>query len=326
MKTKIVYVLVSSDKDYYLEQAFVSMFSLRKYNPRAQIYVVADQDTVESIKSNTIRQKLSAYVDTFVSVEFDKNVGLKERSRFLKTTLRRHVDGDFLFLDTDTVVCGSLSEIDDWNMDLGIVLDLHSPLLEHPYQNGIRQSILNMYKIGIPKGIDYYNSGVMFVKDSVEAHHFFDLWHSNWKSTKDLPMGFRDQQSLIKTEIDLNGFIHPISGDYNCQILGSIQFLHTAKIVHFFNTQWNGQKLSPLFEPSFYYKFKNTGEMDKISEHIIMNCKSSFISPSMPIGFKDMMLWSSSSFGLLRRIEERPLLKAFYNKFIVRMFNFLLKF
>lgn len=326
MKTKIVYVLVSNNTDYYLEQAYVSMFSLKKYNPKAQIYVVADKDTVDGINANSIRKKLSAYVDSFISVDFDKNVGLKERSRFLKTTLRKHIDGDFLFLDTDTVICGSLSEIDNWKIDLGIVLDLHSHLLEHPYQNGIRQNILNMYKIDIPKGIDYYNSGVMFVRDSSETHRFFDLWHSNWKSTKDLPMGFRDQQSLIKTEIDLNGFIHPISGDYNCQVLGSIQFLHTAKIVHFFNTQWNGPKLSPLFEPSFYCKFKDTGKIDEISENIILNCKSSFISPSMPIGIKDMMIWNSSSFNLLRRIDERPFLKTFFNKFIVRMFNLLLKF
>lgn len=66
--------------------------------------------------------------------------------------------------------------------------------------------------------------------------------------------------------------------------------------------------------------------MDEISENIILNCKSSFISPSMPIGIKDMMIWSSYSFDLLRRIDERPLLKTFFNKFIVRMFNLLLKF
>ena len=174
MKTKMVYVLVSNDKDYYLEQAYVSMFSLKKYNPKAQIYVVADQDTVDGIKSNSIRQKLSVYVDSFISVDFDKTVGLKERSRFLKTTLRKHVDGDFLFLDTDTIICDSLSEIDNWNIDLGIVLDLHSHLLEHPYQNGIRQNVLNMYKINIPKGIDYYNSGVMFVRDSFEAERPLD--------------------------------------------------------------------------------------------------------------------------------------------------------
>lgn len=93
----MVYVLVSNDKDYYLEQAYVSMFSLKKYNPKAQIYVVADQDTVDGIKSNSIRQNLSVYVDSFISVDFDKTVGLKERSRFLKTTLRKHVDGDFCF-------------------------------------------------------------------------------------------------------------------------------------------------------------------------------------------------------------------------------------
>ena len=49
MKTKMVYVLVSNDKDYYLEQAYVSMFSLKKYNPKAQIYVVADQEDRKSV-------------------------------------------------------------------------------------------------------------------------------------------------------------------------------------------------------------------------------------------------------------------------------------
>lgn len=316
MKTKIVYVLVSSEKDYYLEQVYVSMYSLKKYNPTAHICMVADAETVEGIRSNEVRSRLATYVDEFIPVPFDGCVSMKERSRALKTSLRRYISSTFLFLDTDTVICGDLSEIDGWHFDLGIVLDLHSHLNHHPYREGVKTSIRNMYHIEIPEGIDYYNSGVMFVKDNEKTHAFFERWHENWSKTKDLPGGFRDQQSLIKTEIDLNGFIYPMSGDYNCQILGSIQYLHTGKILHFFNTQWNGEKLSPLFAPSFYYRFKQTGMMDDESAIIIDNCKSSFVSPSMPIGIKDMEIWNSAEFNMMRKINEKPILKAFLKVFV----------
>lgn len=36
MKTKIIYVLVSNENDCYLEQALVSIYSLRLYNPDAK--------------------------------------------------------------------------------------------------------------------------------------------------------------------------------------------------------------------------------------------------------------------------------------------------
>ena len=45
MKTKIVYVVVSDEHDIYLEQACLSMHSLRLYNPDAMITVVLDKHT-----------------------------------------------------------------------------------------------------------------------------------------------------------------------------------------------------------------------------------------------------------------------------------------
>lgn len=37
MKTKIVYVIISSDDDIYLEQAYISMFSAKYYMPDCHI-------------------------------------------------------------------------------------------------------------------------------------------------------------------------------------------------------------------------------------------------------------------------------------------------
>lgn len=40
MKTKIIYVLVSNENDCYLEQALVSIYSLRLYNPDANLLLL----------------------------------------------------------------------------------------------------------------------------------------------------------------------------------------------------------------------------------------------------------------------------------------------
>ena len=49
MKTKIVYVLVSDEKDLYLEQAWLSVYSLRLHNPTAYVVVLMDDNTERSL-------------------------------------------------------------------------------------------------------------------------------------------------------------------------------------------------------------------------------------------------------------------------------------
>ena len=45
MKTKIVYCIVSNDEDIYLEQAWVSIYTLRRHNPDAEVILLVDKDT-----------------------------------------------------------------------------------------------------------------------------------------------------------------------------------------------------------------------------------------------------------------------------------------
>lgn len=49
MKTKIIYVLVSNENDCYLEQALVSIYSLRLYNPDANLLLLVDEETSLSL-------------------------------------------------------------------------------------------------------------------------------------------------------------------------------------------------------------------------------------------------------------------------------------
>ena len=54
MKTKIIYVLVSNENDCYLEQALVSIYSLRLYNPDANLLLVSSINSIYPLVSDSI--------------------------------------------------------------------------------------------------------------------------------------------------------------------------------------------------------------------------------------------------------------------------------
>ena len=103
MKTKLVYAVVSGEKDPYLSQAFVAVYSGRRYNPNAEILLVVDQDTNDVLEMSL--PNIKKYLDKVIVVNTPSDMSKMHRSRFLKTTLRKNIDGDFLYIDTDTVVC-----------------------------------------------------------------------------------------------------------------------------------------------------------------------------------------------------------------------------
>ena len=52
MKTQIVYVLVSSEKDVFLEELWASVWSLRRYEPDVTVNVIVDELTAIRVKAN----------------------------------------------------------------------------------------------------------------------------------------------------------------------------------------------------------------------------------------------------------------------------------
>ena len=317
MKTKLVYILTSSDKDIFLEQAYVSMFSARQYMPDVHIVLLTDTITYQNIKNDSYRCRLSEYVNEFIPRELSSDYNNTERSRWLKTNMRSLVEGRFLFVDTDTVICGNLSEVDEWNCNIGAVWDFHVPFSLHPLLDYKKRLLKKMYGLDMPTDINYYNSGVMFVNDTEETHRFFDMWHTNWEKARHVENGYRDQQSLIKTEYDLSQFITPISGNYNCQVLCSIQYLYTAKIVHFFNSKYSRDILSPFFEKKFYMDIKEKQCLDKEHMEMVVNCKTMFVSPTFLIGKNELVIRSSYVYKVFYAICR--------HKYLFRFFNFLSK-
>lgn len=236
MKTKLLYILVSSGADVYTEQACVSAYSARLRNPSARIELLTDGETA-------LPEPMAKLFDNIVRVDFPSDTPPMKRSRILKTGMREYVDGDFLFIDADTIVARPLDDIDAIDAPLAACRDLHSPFQEHPHYT----ATVNMCrKLGFDaSGIkEYFNSGVMLVKDTPENHAFFKAWQENYLSGYDA--GIRpDQPSLAKTNSGEK--ISLLPDEWNCEVQNGVRFLRDAYIVHYMVTNVGSGPQDSLF-------------------------------------------------------------------------------
>ncbi len=276
MNTKIVYVLVSRENDIYTEQAYVSMFSVKYHMPDAHITLIIDSITKESLSKR--RVDILQYVDELITVPITGKYTPMQISRVLKTTVRFHVLGDFLFLDSDIIVTDTLYEIDSFQFNIGAVLDLHVDLFQNYLLKDVVIHRLHKY-FGYNKDVNqYFNSGVLYVKECEEANQFYNLWHEKWKEgcSKGLNV---DQPALVIANDLMSSLIAELDGIYNCQIRYTIRYLYDAKIIHYFTARI--EDFSPLFTLNFYMTIKNKGNISFEDTQLIINCKRSFSVMSM---------------------------------------------
>lgn len=277
----IVYILISTDKDLYYEQALVSLHSLKVYNPESQVVLLVDKRTDDNLADK--RRIIREYVTEVKVISVPEEYSPKERSRYIKTTFRKYLKGNLLFIDTDTVITGFLGDIDEavGNADIACVPDYHAPIRQLIDGPQIIKRMQYLFGEDASDETVYFNSGVMFIRDTPEATVFFEQWHRFWETAVFQKKQCYDQPAMLMANRRCGHIIRELPGIYNCQILTSFQYLHKAKIIHFFNNNWEGKEnLSPFFEESLYLSVKQTGRISACIESLIRNCKSSFLSPT----------------------------------------------
>lgn len=228
MNTKIVYTFISGPDDFYLEQLMLSVLSLKEYNPSAFVEVVTDDLTEKTLTG--WRAELRNMVDCITTVSVPQDYNSMKRSRFLKTNLRSMVKGNYLFIDTDTVICGSLSSIDEFKHDIMMTADCNEALELHDdvvLERCERVGFTDM------SGRPYYNSGVMYVKDSAICHDLYRQWYSNW--LKSVSKGVNlDQPSFNFTNHQCGDVVKEMPGEWNCQVFfNGLSCLHKSKVIHY---------------------------------------------------------------------------------------------
>lgn len=270
MKTKIVYVLVSDEKDLYLEQAIVSAFSVRIYNPDAFVEVVVDKYTAETI--NGKRQYIYNYFDKVTIIETPSDYSKKQTSRYLKSNLRIFISGDYLFIDTDTIICGSLGCIDQLQNDVCAVREYNRIMNFTATDRWMTLLAEKANLVSKINGEPYFNSGVMYVKDTPRAHSLYKRWNDCWLKTK--ASGVETDQTALCWANMLEGHVIDFIDDiWNCQIKTSMgrQFLPDALIIHYF---WGLEENNyPLSRRSIYQTVKDYGKIPPMVEDFVNNPK-----------------------------------------------------
>jgi len=309
MRTKIVYVIVSSKRDVYVLQAWVSICSLKKHNPDAHVLIVCDSET------NSYLSELPFYslIDEIVSCEFDKSKSAMERSRLLKTNLRELIDGDFLYIDTDTIITASLEEIDDIQDSICAVNDSHCGNINNPYKE---MNNKNAAKLGysLDKEVQFFNGGVIFAKDDSIAKTFYSNWNKLYNECVRKGI-FIDQTSFAKANIDMGHVMRNLPDEWNCQLRHGVRFLKDAKIVHYLWTAKRSQSPFLLGKQEIWENIRNADTLPAEITEL-------FDNPFK--GIQDMTYLASSE--ETARINGRIYKVA--NKFEQnsRIFNNLLKF
>ena len=271
MGIKYIYVLVSDEGDFYLEQALISIYSLRFYNRDCFIELVIDKDTASSLVGS--RSKIRSYVTSVKEVDVPCEYNKKLKSRYIKTHLRSYVRGTYLFIDCDTVICDKLNLGEDGEVELAAVADMNQSL--HLYDQSV-VSRCEAAGFNNLEGQPYFNSGVMFVKDTPNTHLFYKEWFENWKSSVAKGVAF-DQPALCQTNVQFGKPIQELPGIWNCQFkMGGYPYLRDAKIIHYYSN--NGEsRLSPQVEMLFS-RIKASGVIDEGIMNLVHKPKTLFYS------------------------------------------------
>lgn len=267
-----LYVLVSKPGDTYYEQTLISAISLRHHMPEANIVLLVDRDTAESLVGN--RTEIKKVVSSIKIVDLPESMSNMQRSRWLKTSMPEYVNSDFLYIDSDTIITQPLSEIEINKASLGAVLDKHSLLSNHCNRKMIER---NAKKLGFSAAVDdrHFNGGVMLVRSIDENRIFFKKWHELWQESVKKGLSI-DQASLAQTNYLMNGLICELPGVWNCQVEYGMNFFQDAKILHMFVTgdKYN-RRPHMLMDPSFYKDVEQNGITQEILE-LIYNPYSGF--------------------------------------------------
>lgn len=301
MKTKIVYVLVSSKTDIYLEQAWLSIFSLKQHNSNVFVTLVIDNVTENSLDDS--RKKILCYVDELIVEQRPVGFCAKESASYMKTKLREIIQGDFLFIDTDTIIMGDLSTIDNMACDIGAVPDSHVPYGVH---YNLKSYIKLFKKMGFKYQNEfYYNSGVIYVKDSPIAHDFYQKWNESYRlGHDDCPY---DQPHFAKVDNTLN-VINELTGDWNCQIQYGVRYFANAKIIHYFASNiLLSQKEYPFYfmNKSVFEQIKHEGCISDEIKNRINDIHNQWLVKTEILGGKTVDLMHSDIIKVIQKLYFR---------------------
>jgi len=270
MKTKLVYVLTCSPEATYIEQALMAVWSARCWNPDAHIVLLTDDKTSAILHSGGLRSELLRYISEEIVISFEENKAMHYRSRWLKTMVRELVDGDVLFVDCDTICQKPLNDIDNCSAEIAMVPDEHMRVSEYPLD--LKKTLSQNASIlgyEVLQEEWYFNSGVIFAKDTENIHRFWKQWHACWEEGEKAGVGI-DQVALGKANLSSSHIVKHLDNVWNTLIYMSPIFAKDGKILHF----WSFRNKSFMFCKPYLHYIRTHGLTDYAKDCILHPMRS----------------------------------------------------
>lgn len=174
MSPHICYALSTNGEPHYGDLLAISANAVKRLYPEARITILTDDQSWGPAKS--LADELAVSVQSAGQYRGSARV----RSRFVKTRARSIVDGDFLFLDADTLAVKRFDRLFACETPIAAALNRSGADRE-----GVFPSDLAPYfkRLNWPlSALPYLNSGIVFWRDCPMARELAELWHSNWRS------------------------------------------------------------------------------------------------------------------------------------------------
>ena len=213
MSQQVCFVLTSDGRDVHADLTLISAQFVRRANPNISIVVLCDEESAGCFTRT--QNPLIAHIDGLVAVPTPPgSPGF--RNRFVKTQMRRHLKGPFLYLDADTLVLKSLDEIFSCNSSVAAVSNHNGPA--NPCQI-FDEELAVFYRMGWPIPKNYYiNGGVLYLSDKDESHSFCEIWHAKWRAASKLTGTHFDQPSLNSALNESSPDFLLLNERYNAQV------------------------------------------------------------------------------------------------------------
>lgn len=268
MKTKLVYVLTCAPDDNYIEQALIAVWSARYYNPEAEIILLTDDLTNKLFVGK--RAEILDYISEKIVVPFDASKSIHYRSRWLKTSVRQLLQGDLLFIDCDTIVNYDLSPIEQTDAEIAMALDENVDVKGHEKLTMLAiENKCRTVGVDVMKEKYYFNSGVMYIRDTALTHQLFEKWHAYWEEGVNKGINV-DQPTLAKANIECGRPIVLLNDRWNAIAYSQIEEIYDAYIIHY----WHGKSF--LYSTKGMNYIRDNG-MDDFVKYYTLHSTHSFI-------------------------------------------------
>jgi|GEM_PF-2188009 len=267
-----VYVVISQGNDTYLDLTYLSAKILRASNPSSRISVYLDSETLHFIRTNN--HLLEEVIDYFVPcMTPDKSNVFK--SRYIKTRLRKWIQGDFIYLDSDTLPIKALDELKTIKESFAACLNWNNEEKQNYCER--EKAYFEQYALKLPQF--YVNGGVLVWRDTAFAHDLSDKYIHYWDlaATDEV---YYDQPALNEALAHFpDAEFTLLDASYNAQYLANIKSSLDAKIWHgYFSNQ------------SSMSHYVQTGvQIIQTTQHLTSSWVEALLSKRLPYVFEDAL-------------------------------------